>query len=103
MNESTTPLIPVPSTGKLVVTTAIALAVAVAILVTIVLPAEYGVDPLGTGEQLGLTAISNPQQQRKPLPPASGAELKPTALGPVSQYPVPFKTDRIEFTLGPRD
>jgi hypothetical protein len=29
------------------------------ILVMIVLPAEYGVDPLGTGARLGLTALGD--------------------------------------------
>lgn len=102
MNGSTTSPLPVPSPGKLAVTTVIALAVAGAILVTIVLPAEYGIDPLGTGDALGLTVMSKPQQ-RKPLATTTGGELKPTALGPISQYPVPFKVDRVDFTIGPYD
>ena len=102
MNGSSASQIPVPSAGKLALTTAIALAVAVAILVTIVLPAEYGVDPLGTGERLGLIVMSRPQQ-KKPELPAAGSELKPTALGPISQYPAPFKVDRVEFTIAPYD
>ena len=40
---------PIPSVRTLAKTTAWALLVAVAILVTIVLPAEYNRDPLGTG------------------------------------------------------
>ena len=32
--------------------------VAAIILVTAVLPAEYGLDPLGTGEALGLTPLA---------------------------------------------
>ncbi len=43
-----------PSTRHLLKSTGIALTVAVAILVTIVLPAEYGVDPTGVGKVLGL-------------------------------------------------
>ena len=35
-----------------------AVGVAAVILVTLVLPAEYGVDPLGTGEALGLLGLS---------------------------------------------
>jgi hypothetical protein len=35
-----------------------AMLVAAIILVTLVLPAEYGIDPLGTGEVLGLTGLS---------------------------------------------
>ena len=51
---------PLPSSRQLAVTTLAALAVAGVILVTIVLPAEYGIGPLGTGELLGLTAMSRP-------------------------------------------
>ena len=45
---------PVPSVRRLVIATAAACAVAMVILVAAVLPAEYGVDPLGTGSALGL-------------------------------------------------
>lgn len=44
-----------PSTAQLVRSTIIALIAAIAILVTIVLPAEYAVDPTGAGRALGLT------------------------------------------------
>jgi hypothetical protein len=37
--------------------TAIAAVIASAILVTIVLPAEYGIDPTGVGRILGLTQM----------------------------------------------
>ena len=43
-----------PSARRLFRSTLIALGVAIAILVTIVLPAEYGVDPTGVGRLLGL-------------------------------------------------
>lgn len=91
-----------PSLRKLAITTAIALAVAVVILITIVLPAEYGVDPLGTGERLGLTVMSRVQVAPITLP-AGEAGLKPVVNGPLSQYGVPFRTDAITFTLGPYD
>ena len=38
--------------------TAVAFAIAVVVLVVAVLPAEYGIDPLGTGRALGLTALA---------------------------------------------
>jgi hypothetical protein len=47
-----------PSLKKLLLSTGIAVVAAAAILVTIVLPAEYGIDPLGTGQLLGLDALS---------------------------------------------
>lgn len=55
-----------PSRRQLLLSTGIALIAACAILVTVVLPAEYGIDPLGTGRVLGLTAMSG-----SPATPAS--------------------------------
>ena len=46
-----------PSTAQLLRSTFIALFAAVAILVTVVLPAEYGIDPTGTGRALGFTQL----------------------------------------------
>lgn len=43
-----------PSTAKLVKSTAIAAVVATGLLVTTVLPGEYGIDPTGVGKLLGL-------------------------------------------------
>ena len=43
-----------------------ALLVAGLILVVAVLPAEYGVDPLGIGRRLGLTAMSDDAEAREP-------------------------------------
>lgn len=43
-----------PSSGQLLRSTLIALGVAILLLVTVVLPAEYGVDPTGVGRVLGL-------------------------------------------------
>jgi len=53
------PLPPLPpaSPGRLIRSTLIAFAVAVALLVTVVLPAEYGIDPTGVGRVLGLTRM----------------------------------------------
>ena len=46
-----------PSSAQLLRSTIIALAAAVAILVTIVLPAEYGIDPTRIGRALGLAEM----------------------------------------------
>ncbi|CAN5690166.1 hypothetical protein BH23GEM9_BH23GEM9_14490 [soil metagenome] len=46
-----------PSSRTLLRSTLIALAVATALLVTVVLPAEYAVDPTGIGRVLGLTQM----------------------------------------------
>jgi hypothetical protein len=50
------PVQPVPS-GKLFKSTLVALLVAGLLLVTVVLPAEYGIDPTGVGRPLGLTRM----------------------------------------------
>lgn len=47
----------IPSARTLVRSTLIALSVAAALLVSVVMPAEYGIDPLGTGRMLGLTEM----------------------------------------------
>lgn len=46
-----------PSTGKLIKSTILAAAVAGVLLVTVVMPAEYGVDPTGIGKITGLTKM----------------------------------------------
>ena len=99
------PTIPtgLPSRRQLAITTALALLVAAAILVAVVLPAEYGIDPLGTGNALGLTALSRPAKREPPPSLPAGSDLKPTVVGPVGQYSAPFKVDRVQFTLGPYD
>ena len=58
----------VPSLGKIVAATVVALIVACIILVTVVLPAEYGIDPLGTGKALGLGDLATGSPAGKPIP-----------------------------------
>jgi len=53
MNAQVTPAAP----RKLLLSTLLALVVAALILVSVVLPAEYGIDPSGAGRLLGLTRI----------------------------------------------
>jgi hypothetical protein len=49
-----------PSTKRLAISCLVAIAGAAIALATVVLPAEYGVDPTGIGRALGLTAINAP-------------------------------------------
>jgi hypothetical protein len=51
--------------------TAVAFAIAVVVLVVAVLPAEYGIDPLGTGRALGLTALAGVNDSAAPAPAAT--------------------------------
>jgi hypothetical protein len=52
-----------PSSAQLLRSTVIAAVGAVAILVTVVLPAEYGIDPTGAGRLLGLTEMGEIKTQ----------------------------------------
>jgi hypothetical protein len=79
----------VPSLRSLAIATAVALLCAGVILVAFVLPAEYGIDPLGTGRALGLTDLANATgEAAKPAvasvsaPSESGGVAK-TAINPV--------------------
>ena len=81
----------VPAKGTLAKATAIALVVAAIVLLTIVLPAEYGIDPLGFGAATGLIGLS----QTTP-PPIVASES-----GPVRPQPADYKVDTRQFTLEP--
>ena len=52
-----------PSSAQLLRSTVIAAVSAVAILMTVVLPAEYGIDPTGAGRVLGLTEMGEIKQE----------------------------------------
>lgn len=52
-----------PSTAQLVRSTVIAAVSAAAILVTVILPAEYGIDPTGVGRVLGLAEMGEIKQE----------------------------------------
>lgn len=73
----------VPSKRRILMATLVALVVAALILVIAVLPAEYGLDPLGTGGLLGLT------------------ELAPGRADVVTPETSDFKVDNVKFVLGP--
>ena len=101
MTTSTDPALAAPSLEVLARTTAIAVAVAAVILVALVLPAEYAVDPRGTGRWLGLTEIAAPTVTPVEVPASSGARLVPVQQGPWGAYPAPFMADTFELTLQP--
>ena len=89
-----------PSARTLAIATGIALAVAVTILVAIVLPAEYGIDPLGTGRALGLDVMTSPPDEPVPVD-ASAATMVPTVNGPIGSYPGEFRVDSRQIVLEP--
>ena len=91
---------PAPSARTLALASAVAVLAAAALLVIAVLPAEYGIDPLGTGKSLGLLALSS-AGHLEPVPPPQGAALVPVHEGNVALYPGEYKVDSRVFVLGP--
>lgn len=102
-----------PSSQQLLRSTLIALLIATALLITVVLPAEYGIDPTGLGRVLGLTpmgeikmalaaqanavvaaAAVQPTAINSPLPTAA-ATAAPAVANPA------LKTDELTVALGP--
>jgi hypothetical protein len=83
-----------PSVGKLIRATVFALILAAVVLVVAVLPAEYGIDPLGTGKLLGLTKLAEESgATRAPMDLKALAEAKPTPIGNKQLSTPPVLTD----------
>ncbi len=72
-----------PSTRNIAWATGAAFLVAVVVVVAIVLPAEYGIDPLGTGGAFGLLGLSRVQ--------------------PIGAENDTYKTDILELELAPTE
>jgi hypothetical protein len=92
---------PPPSLAMLAKTTVVAVVVAGVILITLVLPAEYAIDPLGTGRRLGLTEIASPKPAVVEVVKPAGGPMVPTQKGPIGEYPAEFKLDVAEIVLEP--
>jgi hypothetical protein len=76
-----------------------ALLVAGVILVAAVMPAEYGVDPLGVGRRLGLMAMNDVSRQVEALTAdraAAGASVRTIAA-----QDRPYQQETVRFTLAP--
>jgi hypothetical protein len=99
-SQTETHTLAAPSLSKLARTTGLALLLAGVLLITIVLPAEYAIDPIGTGRWLGLTQIAAPAVSVVEPVNAEGAPLAPTQKGPIGEYPREFKYDVFEIELG---
>jgi hypothetical protein len=72
------------------------------ILVTIVLPAEFGVDPLGTGARLGLLELGLVAQQVDALNEAAETNAAGRAATIAGQAR-PFAAETVNFVVAPRD
>jgi hypothetical protein len=103
---------PLPSMPQLIKATVLALMAAAVILITIVLPAEYGIDPTGLGKTLSLTELSVGRANAASIPaiPAPIPERAPVAVQAANPQPavatvtkteVPYRTDELSLTLQP--
>ena len=62
-NSDTPSQAELPSSNQLIKSTILAAIAAIVILFTVVLPAEYGIDPTGVGKLLRLTEMGQIKQQ----------------------------------------
>lgn len=70
------------------------------LLVVAVLPAEYGVDPLGVGRRLGLTAMSDVKKELDAFQAAKGPVAGVATVAPQERA---YQNDTVSFTLGPKE
>jgi hypothetical protein len=85
-NAEVPPRHELPSSSALLRSTLIAAAVAAVLLVTVVLPAEYGVDPTGVGRVIGLTQMGEIKMELAREAAAADAAAPET---PVAASPAP--------------
>ena len=98
MTDPTVSAPPPPSRNKLLIGSVAALAVAGVAVVGFVLPAEYGIDPLGIGKALGLTKLSEPGPNEEQI----RGSKRVGVLALSEQPPTPEAwTDRWQITLRP--
>ena len=92
-----------PTTSKLIKSTIIAIIVAAVILVTIVLPAEFGIDPTGVGKLTGLqrmgeikTTLAEEAEDQPSVSPVAESVVEP-----IQNDAPTIRTDEMSVTLDP--
>ncbi len=117
MSETNPAPADLPSPRQLVRSTVIALVVAGLLLVTVVMPAEYGVDPTGVGRVLGLkemgeikmqlareAAVADSVERATGIPAAGASAPVSSSAAPVPDTSAaPAKSDEITVTLAPNE
>ena len=108
-DDTTTRLAQAEQRARIALAAAAAMLLAGVVLMAAILPAEYGVDPLGTGKALGLTSLAQANEPEAGGAAAGGeAAASPESLEPVrpganNLQKVPLKQDTRVFELGPRE
>lgn len=97
-----------PSTKQLLKSTALAAAVAATLLITCILPAEYGIDPTGIGQAIGLKKMDEIKQQlhqeadAEATASVTAAPLEqPTAISTSANTPLSVQQHEMRVTLEP--
>lgn len=104
-----------PSARRLLRSTLLALITAVALLVTVVLPAEYGIDPTGLGQSLGLKKMGEIKQSlaaeaaqeslvktnKSPIQAGVQAAIVEQTKPAVTDVTPAIRTDQTKVTLKP--
>jgi len=86
---------------KIAVAAGAALLAAGLILVMFVLPAEYGIDPVGTGARFGLLDLGVTGQQVRALSAAAASGAGQTAI--IVPQDRDFKEETVNFKVGPHE
>ena len=91
-----------PSNKSLIKATFVAFFTGCILLVTIILPAEYGVDPTGLGDKLGLTQMSMASESTSVKIEMPSEDLESVSvIEPVWKSTTPFRSDTMTLTLLP--
>ena len=98
--NSDAPTLPPPSGRSLLKATLVALVIAAIVLTVAVLPAEYGIDPLGAGRALGLDRLFAASEE------ATANEANPSGLVTTEVKPIhpqlnQYRVDTREFKIPP--
>lgn len=101
---NTNAAMPAHSKSKIFQATLIAMAIAGVLLLVAVLPAEYGIDPLGAGKALGLTSLAEAGTDAAAALAAGGGTTgpvleAPTIKGAFIPQPNGYKIDSREIKL----
>src|SRR5215210_6331015 len=93
-----------PNSQQLLRSTIIALLAGAVLLVTTVLPEEYGIDPTGVGQVLGLKEMGTIKMQLAEEDAKHNAEQAANAAAVVATpKPTPQKSDTTTITLKPNE
>lgn len=84
---------------RILTATVVAFIVACVVLVVAVLPAEYGIDPLGAGRALGLTALAGVEGATPPAPAAIDAQAPALAQDTFTVELRPFEGVEYKYRL----